>query len=82
LIICRYLIVEHMQCDYKESILKRELFTFILGNDTILKIKPFIPVAEESKQQKELLVDPIPPFQLPNEEYLNFLFSIQVLYFP
>jgi len=71
-----------MQCDYKESILKRELFTFILGNDTILKIKPFPPVAEESKQQKELLVDPIPPFQLPNEEYLNFLFSIQVLYFP
>ena len=63
-----------MQCDYKESILKRELFTFILGNDTILKIKPFPPVAEESKQQKELLVDPIPPFQLPNEEYLNFLF--------
>jgi len=71
-----------MQCDYKESILKRDLFTFILGNDTILKRKPFIPVAEESKQQKELLVDPIPPFELPNEEYLYFLFSIQVLYFP
>ena len=62
MIICRYLIVEHMQCDYKESILKRDLFTFILGNDTILKRKPFIPVAEESKQQKELLVDPLPPF--------------------
>jgi len=41
-----------------------------------------IPVAEESKQQKELLVDPLPPFQLQNEEYLNALFSIQVLYFP
>jgi hypothetical protein len=32
-----------------------------LGNDTVLKRKPFIPVAEEAKQQKELLVDPIPP---------------------
>jgi len=63
-----------MQCDYKESILKRELFTFILGNNTIFKRKPFIPVAEESKQQKELLVDPIPPFELPNEEYLIFFF--------
>jgi len=59
------------------------MFTFILGNDTVLMRKTFlIPVAEESKQQKELLVDPLPPFQLQNEEYLNALFSIQVLYFP
>lgn len=82
MIICRYLIVEHMQCDYKESILKRDLFTFILGNDTILKRKPFIPVAEESKQQKELLVDQIPllNFQMKNTFIFFFPYKSSIFH--
>jgi hypothetical protein len=51
-----------------------------LGNDTILKRKPFIPVAEEAKQQKELLVDPIPP--LTSKRRIPYAFSKQLLYFP
>lgn len=43
-------------------------FTFILGNVPNFRI---IPVSEDSKQQKELLVDPNPPLTS-NEEYLNF----------
>ena len=42
--------------------------TFILGN--VPKYRT-IPVSEDSKQQKESLVDPNPPFTS-NEEYLNF----------
>jgi len=43
-------------------------FTFILGNVPNFRI---IPGSEDSKQQKELLVDPNPPLTS-NEEYLNF----------
>lgn len=43
-------------------------FTFILGNVPSFRI---IPASEDSKQQKELLVDPNPPLTS-NEEYLSF----------
>jgi hypothetical protein len=46
-------------------------FTFILGNVPNFRI---IPVSEDSKQHKELLVDPNPPLTS-NEEYLNFSFN-------
>jgi len=43
------------------------VLTFILGNVPNIRI---IPLSEDSKQQKELLVDPNPPLTS-NEEYLN-----------
>jgi hypothetical protein len=43
------------------------VLTFILGNVPNIRI---IPVSEDAKQQKELLVDPNPPLTS-NEVYLN-----------
>lgn len=45
------------------------VFTVILGNVTIQKITPVF-FSEGSRQQKELLVHPIPPLTC-NEEYLR-----------
>jgi len=81
LINCRYLISKHTRCEYMDRSLKLEMFTFILGNDTVLMWKTFYSCCWRIKTTKRVVSWPTPPiFNFKTKNTLTLFFHTSPLF--